>query len=117
MNAILMEVIVVKQLHWILGATKRDAIVIYLVFQPHLFLVIHNIFTMIHLVNDLKLFIQCLDHQCRYFVGIENLLLFQNNVCDELVNKRWCGYDFGDCDAPKPISQGINIKYQFNLMH
>ena len=66
--------------------------------------------------NDLKLFIQYLDHQCRFIEGTKNLLLFQNNVCDEVVNKRWCGFDFGDCDAPEPVSQGINTKYQFILM-
>ena len=40
MSVILMEEIVVKQLLGILDVTKRDAIVIYLVFQLHLFLVI-----------------------------------------------------------------------------
>ena len=44
MSVILMEEIVVKQLLGILDVTKRDAIVIYLVFQLHLFLVIQNIF-------------------------------------------------------------------------
>ena len=44
MSVILMEEIVVKQLLGILDVTKRDAIVIYLVFQLHLFSVIQNIF-------------------------------------------------------------------------
>ena len=103
-----MEGIVVKQLQEISDVTKRDAIVIYLVFQRHLFLVIYDFFQNIIDENDLKCCIQCLDHQCRYIVGIENLLLLQNDACDDLVNESWCGFDFGSCNAPETNSQGIN---------
>ena len=48
----------------------------------------------------MKLSIQCSDHQCRYIVGIENLVLLQNDRCDDLVDESWCGFDFGYCDSP-----------------
>ena len=41
-------------------------------------------------------------------MGIENLLLLQNDACDDLVNESWCGFDFGSCNAPETNSQGIN---------
>ena len=41
-------------------------------------------------------------------MGTENLVLLQNDRCDDLVDERWCGFDFGYCDSPEPNSKGIN---------
>ena len=65
----------------------------------------------------MKLSIRCLDHQCRYIVGIENLRQLQNDRCDDLVNEIWCGFDFGYCNSPEPNSEGIKDTNQFNVVH
>ena len=49
-------------------------------------------------------------------MGTENLVLLQNDRCDDLVDERWCGFDFGYCDSPEPNSQGINDANQFNVV-
>ena len=50
-------------------------------------------------------------------MGIENLRLLQNDRCDELVDERWCGFDFGYCNSPEPNLEGIKDTNQFNVVH
>ena len=103
-----MEGIVVKQLQGILDVMKRDAIAIYLVFQLHLYLVM--IIPIIFFIINLNLSFQILDHQCGSAVEMDSIYL-QSQYCDESLNNKWCGYDFGDCSSWDTIEGIITAVY------